>query len=166
MNIPRSADEPTSATAFFHGLPVSVRTMSPNSRSFSRSSAAARPSTSPRRGGGTRPQGRRAPDILGRSARNLRDHAVVDRTSLVEGLRARRRDLGLVYPVKDLAWIHSLFVAGPHPRDLTPSRRSARAYPEQDVSSLHTPRPPDALVPLRSGVSRTGRQQPPHSAAT
>src|SRR5437870_3970167 len=54
MNTPRSADDPTSAAAFFHGLPVSVCTISASSRSFARRSAAARPRMSPRFGAGVR----------------------------------------------------------------------------------------------------------------
>jgi hypothetical protein len=64
MKTPRSADEATSATAFFHGFPVSVWTISPNSRSLARSSAAARPRISPRRGAGSRPHGSAAAAAL------------------------------------------------------------------------------------------------------
>src|SRR6266850_461193 len=89
MKTPRSADDPTSAAAFFHGLPVSVWTIPASSRSFARSSAAARPRISPRR------------DVGGRSARHARDDAVVNRRSLLERLAARRGDGGVVYPVKN-----------------------------------------------------------------
>ena len=54
MNTPRSADDATSAAAFFHGLPVSVCTIAASSRSFARSSPAARPRISPRFGAGVR----------------------------------------------------------------------------------------------------------------
>ena len=55
MKIARSADDATSATAFFHGLPVSAWTISPKAFSRSRSSCAARPSIAPRFGTGVRP---------------------------------------------------------------------------------------------------------------
>ena len=85
MKIARSADDATSATAFFHGLPVSAWTISPNSFSRSRSSCAARPRIAPRFGTGVRaPLVRRARGrrqrvrhFRGAAARHLRDHLIV-----------------------------------------------------------------------------------------
>src|SRR6266498_2480614 len=114
MKTPRSADDPTSATAFFQGLPVSVWMISPNSRSLARSSEAARPRISPRSGESS-PRlgsGRRARDgtidVRGGSPRHLRHDAVVDRAALLERLAGRGRNLRVVYPVKDLLGIHAL----------------------------------------------------------
>src|SRR6185436_10263626 len=61
MNTASSADDATSATAFFHGLPVSAWTISPNSFSRSRSSCAARPRMAPRVGTGVRAHAAAAP---------------------------------------------------------------------------------------------------------
>src|SRR5262245_26370381 len=57
MKRARSADDSASAAAYFSGLPGSARMMSANVRSRSRRRAAARPSTSPRLGAGSRPHG-------------------------------------------------------------------------------------------------------------
>src|SRR4030095_1840766 len=100
MKMPRSTDEASSATAFFHGLPVSVWTMVPKSCSRQRSSGPGRPMIGPRLVGGPAhaPPALRAPgaDVnrVGHFRRaslgHLRDDSIVDRAALLECLPLRR----------------------------------------------------------------------------
>src|SRR5262249_43904058 len=45
-------------------------------------------------------------DVDGCAARDVRDDPVVDRTALLERCAGRRRDLRVVYPMKDLLGVH------------------------------------------------------------